>query len=503
MSQIGCSFDHLVLRMLTEKKSTTTMRWSFIAYVYYTVLVLLLWYGQACELLHQMQAKVYMCDASKTLPPNCDIFWANDYLSFCIISEPTAPPNATLVGVHNVSNVTSYGRIATVRNTSTNASLIQNASTTSTAALTTSLNSTTTRADTVTTTSLTPTTLSATTTTTGAPTTTVLTPASTTTTTFFETTTPVTTYPLVHRVNGTMNNGTPISANSIEQKERQMEEGSSGMVVAVVVLSVVVVALGGYVVYQRRKARRVTVSQTIVPKARKRPPPIKTRSLTLPRKHNFSRPKPRVHRYSHHDRAVIPSVVDPPSLEQPRSLIGVPEKPSHAAIDIHSPPNTDILLKCESLLNECSSSSIPPPVNRKNKPKVPTFETDFSNLFGNTDTSSFDSSSVRNKSRAPRAPKQAAPRHVHVPHLEGDKPVPDVGRHGPKGAVVPVHPPPILERPVHPPAGNGQVGSVRQRGVDKLLSQHTEKRAGDALLHNAVKPSQKDRIAGGTHDSCP
>ena len=46
------------------------------------------WYTRGCELLHQMQAQVYMCDASKTVPADCEVFWANDYLSFCILTSP-------------------------------------------------------------------------------------------------------------------------------------------------------------------------------------------------------------------------------------------------------------------------------------------------------------------------------------------------------------------------------------------------------------------------------
>ena len=283
-----------------RKKKQTPMRWSFIAYVYYTVLVLLLWYGQACELLHQMQAKVYMCDASKTLPPNCDVFWSNDYLSFCILSEQDALP----------SNATSH-----VYNLTLNASTPENASTTSFAPTTvvpTASFSTTSLAPT--TTFLPTTTLPASTTSLPTTTTTTTTlPASTSTTTWAPmatTTTPFTPIQQHRRRNRTTNE-TPISlaANIVERKEETpTEDESPGMVVAVVVLSAIVMLLVGYVGFQRRKARRATVTHTVVPKPqRKRPPPIKTRSLTLPKKHHFSRPKPRVHRYSHHDRAVIPA----------------------------------------------------------------------------------------------------------------------------------------------------------------------------------------------------
>ena len=189
------------------------MRWSPLAYVYYTALVLLLWYTQACELLHQMQAKVYMCDASKTVPPNCDVFWSNNYLSFCILSEPPALPNVTY-GVENVSSVpnVTYFQNGSITST-TNVTTFQNASmmastttevspttmaptttTTTEVSPTTSLTSTTTT-EVSPTTSLAPTTTAAlttspvATTTTDGPTTTALTPAFTTTTTFFSSTT--------------------------------------------------------------------------------------------------------------------------------------------------------------------------------------------------------------------------------------------------------------------------------------------------------------------------
>ena len=56
-----------------------------------------------CDLLHTLNdnGKVFMCDASKTRPSDCHVFWDNTYISFCVV-ENELKSNTTI----NLTNFT-------------------------------------------------------------------------------------------------------------------------------------------------------------------------------------------------------------------------------------------------------------------------------------------------------------------------------------------------------------------------------------------------------------
>ena len=73
-----------------------------------------------CEMLRNIEnnAEVWMCDASKTIPDGCDVFWTNNFLSFCVLNIDTQAindtnfntvlqnANHTIFGTLNGTNVT-------------------------------------------------------------------------------------------------------------------------------------------------------------------------------------------------------------------------------------------------------------------------------------------------------------------------------------------------------------------------------------------------------------
>jgi hypothetical protein len=77
---------------------------------------LLLQAALGCDILYNIEnnAEVWLCDASKTIPTGCAVFWTNNYLSFCVLNVE----QDILVNSTTQNNTTPFERLENTTNAS-------------------------------------------------------------------------------------------------------------------------------------------------------------------------------------------------------------------------------------------------------------------------------------------------------------------------------------------------------------------------------------------------